>query len=278
MKRATEVKEIAKGIHQIKYYYLGAADVNTYVIEGKDKALVIDTCYSTTDTIKYVHQVTDKPLIVVNTHGHFDHIGGDAAFGKVYLAKEDWPVAKRHSDKDKLKKLLDHLLEVSEPLKALTSDSEVKEELDKSMEIKLPEFIDLPKEGYFDLGDRKVDIIRTPGHTPGSICLFDEETGILFGGDMICEELVLLGFDYSTSVREYRNSVEKIKKFFKENHGKAFWPAHHQTPSGIDICDRYIDLCDDLISGKLQGKDVDNGLCKGLGAEKNDLTIIYREI
>ena len=52
---------------------------------------------------------------------------------------------------------------------------------------------------------------------------------------MACEEGVLLGFDYSTSVAEYRESILKMQQFYKEYEGKATIPSHHQMPAKSDI-------------------------------------------
>lgn len=79
-----EVVKLAEDIYQIKYYWLGMADVYAYLILGKDRGLLIDSCYSTTNISNYVRAVTDLPIDVVNTHGHFDHIGGNSEFGQVF--------------------------------------------------------------------------------------------------------------------------------------------------------------------------------------------------
>lgn len=50
--------------------------------------------------------------------------------------------------------------------------------MEDSLHIKSVEYKDLPLCGFFNLGERKVSFIETPGHTPGSICLFDEKANI----------------------------------------------------------------------------------------------------
>ena len=128
------------------------------------------------------------------------------------------------------------------------------------------------------MGERKVSFIETPGHTPGSICLFDEKSKYFFVGDMACEEGVLLGFDYSTSVAEYRESILKMQQFYKEYEGKAIIPSHHQMPAKSDIFERYISLCNDILSGKLTGKYEDQGLCDGKVVKGYKLQMVYRKI
>lgn len=58
---------------------------NIYLIEGKDSALLVDTGIGVADLVSAVKKLTDKPLIVVNTHGHPDHCGANYQFEKVYI-------------------------------------------------------------------------------------------------------------------------------------------------------------------------------------------------
>ncbi len=92
------------------------------------------------------------------------------------------------------------------------------------------------------------------------------------------EEGVLLGFDYSTSVAEYRESILKMQQFYKEYEGKAIIPSHHQMPAKSDIFERYISLCNDILSGKLTGKYEDQGLCDGKVVKGYKLQMVYRKI
>ena len=74
MANKNEIVKLTDGVYQIKYYWLGIANVYAYLIVGSERALLIDTCYSITGIKKYVEQITTLPVDVVNTHGHFDHV------------------------------------------------------------------------------------------------------------------------------------------------------------------------------------------------------------
>ena len=273
-----EVVKLAEDIYQIKYYWLGMADVYAYLILGKDRGLLIDSCYSTTNISNYVRAVTDLPIDVVNTHGHFDHIGGNSEFGQVFLAENDWQTAKQHSDYEYLKSMMDNFLKMNPDLKLLLSNPTYKKELEDSICIPQSEYKALPKCGDFDLGERKVTFIETPGHTVGSICLFDEISKFFFVGDMACEEGVLLCFEHSTGVTEYRDSIRKMKKFYEEQDGKKILPAHHQCPANEDIFDRYISVCTDILDGKLVGEYQDQGIWQGNVVRKETLQIVYKNL
>mgnify|MGYP004462843515 CR=1 FL=1 len=278
MANKNEIVKLADGVYQIKYYWLGIANVYAYLIVGDESALLIDTCYSITGIKKYVEQITTLPVDVVNTHGHFDHIGGNAEFKTVYLSKADRGVAGAHSDYDTLRKMINNYEKQNVLARFLFRLKKYKKQVEDSLHIELVEYKDLPVCGFFDLGGRKVSFIETPGHTPGSICLFDEKTKYFFVGDMACEEGVLLGFDYAASVAEYRESILKMQDYYRKHGGKAIIPSHHMVPAREDVFERYIALCDDILTGKLTGKYEDQGLCDGQVVKRDNLQMVYRKI
>ena len=57
-----------------------------YLLEGDEKALLLDTGYGTGTLRAFVENLTDKPVIVANTHYHPDHAGGNGEFEKVYMS------------------------------------------------------------------------------------------------------------------------------------------------------------------------------------------------
>ena len=64
MANKNEIVKLTDGIYQIKYYWFGASDVYAYLILGKERGLLIDTCYSITNISKYVREVTDLPVFL----------------------------------------------------------------------------------------------------------------------------------------------------------------------------------------------------------------------
>lgn len=131
------------------------------VIEGNDRALVFDTGYGDPGLRDYIEKLTDKPLFVVLSHAHPDHIGCNAEFDEVWVRTEEV-----------------ELMESLCPSKSIDGVVNYKVHLIEENQI-------------FDLGHRKLRAVHTPGHTSGSICLIDEKTGMLLSGDTVLKRMLI---------------------------------------------------------------------------------------
>lgn len=136
-----------------------------YLVAGSSLAMVIDTMCGKENLYDIVRTITDLPVIVVNTHGHGDHIGGNWAFKTAYMNLTDLPVAE-----------------------GMLKDPEVMEYV-QSNHLTFPEFLPIRGGDVFDLGGLTCEIIDLPGHTPGGICVLLREERILFTGDGINRHL-----------------------------------------------------------------------------------------
>jgi hydroxyacylglutathione hydrolase len=147
--------------------------VNIYLIEGQDSSLLVDTGTGAADLLSQVKKITGKPLIVVNTHGHSDHAGGNYQFPKVYINSSDSSAARLCATKESREEAARNMLRGAVPSP---------DDIYKGEEIHT-RLTDVKDGHIFLLGGRQIQVIETPGHTPGSICLLDKQNRLLFSGD-----------------------------------------------------------------------------------------------
>jgi len=94
---------MAKSFYEVKKQMDGVYSLTNcvtcmYLVIGREKALVFDTGYGFADCLPEIRKLTDKPLTVVDSHGHFDHISGNYLFGcPVYISEKDMETVGRHS-------------------------------------------------------------------------------------------------------------------------------------------------------------------------------------
>ena len=84
------VREVRPGVFLMDE----AHEATGYLVVGKDRACVIDTMNAYTDLYQAVRKITDKPVTVVNTHGHPDHIFGNVYFQEAYLHPADLEIGR----------------------------------------------------------------------------------------------------------------------------------------------------------------------------------------
>ena len=211
------------------------AGVCCYLVIGSEKAVLIDTCNGFGDLLSCVREYTQKPLSVLLSHGHYDHMGGAAQFETVYMNPKDLPVYQKHSDP----KWRETMRAQSEAIQAFPAE-EVVPYADAST------FLELHDGQCFDLGGLTLELLEVPGHTPGIMCpILKEERTIIFGD--ACGVGVLLLDEYSSTVSEYRESLRQLKAHEGEydriyrNHG-TFW-------SSKELLDNVLECCDQILAG-----------------------------
>jgi glyoxylase-like metal-dependent hydrolase (beta-lactamase superfamily II) len=186
-------------------------DVSSFLILGSAKALVFDTGMGIGNIRRVVQQLTDLELVVVNSHSHFDHVGGNWLFPAVHIFDDDYAVkvlAEGYSHQD-----IRFDCDPSCFKKALPAGFDPGQ---YQIEPTRAENIIRIKEGKaFDLGSRLLEVIHTPGHSQDSISLLDQKHKMLFTGD-IYGEWNLAFFDGTlpkfgkSNLEEYAASLRKL--------------------------------------------------------------------
>jgi glyoxylase-like metal-dependent hydrolase (beta-lactamase superfamily II) len=170
-----EVYRIADGVFAI--YEPGQfEEVISFLVTGEDRALLFDTGLGIGDMKRVVEQLTDLDVVVLNSHTHYDHIGGNHQFDTIYGRDTEYTRGRAAgSPPEAVAEFLDEGW-VWKPLPEGFVAAEF-----RSRPFTITRIVD---EGdVIDLGGRRLEILSTPGHAPDAICLLDRDNRILLTGD-----------------------------------------------------------------------------------------------
>jgi glyoxylase-like metal-dependent hydrolase (beta-lactamase superfamily II) len=160
---------------------------NSYLLVGNMYGLVIDTGFAIENIQKYAQSLTDKPVtMAANTHGHFDHTGGNGWFSRTYMSAKALEIAKTpYPSKNALPYPLDYPV-------SIVGDGDA-----------------------IDLGGRRLEVIEIPAHAPSSIAFLDREERILFTGDEVADGVMLVWMqdEPQPTIEQHAWNMEKLLKF-----------------------------------------------------------------
>lgn len=183
--------------------------VRIFILTGSERALVIDTGRSGLDVGDAVEGITDLPYDLLITHSDQDHIAGNFAFSSFYM----------------------HPSEASTYYKLHKGTGD---------------FIPVYDGDVIDLGDRALEIVHIPGHTPGSITVLDRKNACLIGGDPIQGHGQIYMFGIHRDLHSY---VYSLKKVMRRDDFTMIYPSHADLPVGRDVISELIAGAEDIISG-----------------------------
>jgi glyoxylase-like metal-dependent hydrolase (beta-lactamase superfamily II) len=210
-----EVYRIRPGIFAI-YEPHQFEEVISYLIIGTRRALLFDTGMGISNIQAVVAGLTKLPVSVVNSHTHNDHVGDNWRFSDVYGMDTDFTRANARGSKEDAQAEL----APDEICGALPAGFDAKSYMTKDFHIAHW----LHDGDKIDLGERTLKVIATPGHTPDSIALLDEENGLLFTGDTFYLGPIYL-FRPETDLDAYVASVQKLAAMAPHLH--LLLPAHN---------------------------------------------------
>jgi hydroxyacylglutathione hydrolase len=187
--------------------------VRAFLITGTEKALLVDTGFGTGNIKEIVDNMTDLPLMLVNTHTDRDHIGCNSLFEKAYMHPSEY---------DRYNQGVGAGLTV-EPF----------------------------WEGdRIELGGRSFEVILIPGHTPGSIALLDAENRVLFSGDSVQAGTIYM-FGPGRNIKAYIASMIKLAVI--SNRFDTVYPSHGPIPISSDILDGLIIGAKRVLNREIEG-------------------------
>ena len=190
---------------------------NIWHVRGRDRDLVVDTGMGVVSLVEELQDLLDKPVTAVATHGHGDHIGSHHEFDDVLVhpAEADalaypqmetldplevWDQSEREAMQLAGYEITDRYLVTALP-------PGVAIESFRQAPARVTRLID---EGeIIDIGNRQFEVLHLPGHSPGSIGLWEAATGTLFSGDAVYDGPLLDNGDDS-DIGDYCTTMERL--------------------------------------------------------------------
>ena len=232
--------KIMEGVTRIA----GHAGENCYLVEGQERALLIDGLTGVGSLKAFVRELTDLPVILAITHGHIDHAGMAWETGECYINPDDIALmyGPGHSDPQARLSFAQGRMGGRPPM-----DDGYSATLADVPAPRAVKTYPIYTGDIFDLGGTQIEVIQVPGHTYGTVVFLDRARRILFSGDA-CNANTLVGLEGSTTIEEYLESL----LFFK-TYQPAFdvmYGGHGAGPVPNSIIDDAIQLCRDIIDGR----------------------------
>jgi len=215
-------------------------EVISYLIVGSHRALLFDTGLGVASIREVVTRLTKLPVEVLNSHTHFDHTGGNAEFSEIL--NQDIPYSRTNAKGQ---------------TNAYSRDALAPERICGSLPrgVRPDAYSIRPWQAthwvhdgeHLDLGDRQLEIIFTPGHTPDSTALLDRGNGLLFTGDTFYPGPIYL-FTPETDFAAYARSVARLAGLAPQL--KLLLPSHNVPVSVPDFLVRLNESVKKVQSGR----------------------------
>ena len=186
--------------------------VRFFLLVGTEKALLIDSGMMVKNAKEIAEELTDLPIELLNTHADRDHVAGNEAFETFYM----------------------HPAECSNYYKGAGKTGTATPIWDGDV---------------IDLGDRPLEIISIPGHTPGSIAVLDKKYRALISGDPIQDGRIFM-FGVQREIHAYQHSLIKLGKY--EGQFDEIYPSHGTFPVYPEIIQQLYDGVNEMLEGKIE--------------------------
>lgn len=219
-----------------------------YLVQGRDRAALLDTGFGFGDLKGYVESLTDTPYVVLLSHGHLDHAGGAGQFEQVYLNEKDWPLEKWHCT---LERRLDDVHHGPGGMPEGLTDADF-------LPSRTAPYLPLDEGDDFDLGGVTVRPIAVPGHTKGMLVFLIPEDRVAIFGDA-CGEGTLLLFKDCAPIEQYREGLRHMQQYADQfdtvlrNHG-SFQSPKQILADSIELCGEILSRSDAAIPTDFKGE------------------------
>ena len=177
---------------------------NMWHVRGRDRDLLIDSGMGVVSLREQIPLLSGRPILAVASHTHFDHIGGHHEF----------PDRAVHPDEAEI---LAHPTRVGTAAeKYVTSDHFLTRlppgDWDplRYENAPAPATVLLSEGSVVDTGDRSFEVLHLPGHSPGSIALYERASEILFAGDVVYDGPLAYDVDNPAEMQQYVASMKRL--------------------------------------------------------------------
>jgi len=194
-------------------------DVKSYLVLGRDLALLFDTGMGIGNIKSVVDEYATTPVLVVNSHAHWDHVGDDWRFDRIWVHEVEADDLRRGVPNARTRRFLAPERFVGEPPDWIDIET-------FSIPGVAPERT-LSGGERIDLGDREFVVINTPGHSPGGITLVEQKTGVALVGDAVYAGALYAHLDHSDPF-VYRETLKTLADLAPSL--SSVYPCHNDYP------------------------------------------------
>jgi len=235
-----EVYKVAADTYAI-YEPHQSEEVISYLILGKQKAILFDTGMGISDIKQVVSELTKLPIIVLNSHTHNDHVGGNWQFKTVYSMETKFSKQNAKGSREDAQaeiapgEICGDLPKNFDPRSYATKPWRIRQYIHDGDKL--------------NLGGRVIQLIATPGHTPDAITLYDSANGLLFTGDTYYPATIWL-YRPETNLEQYANSIQQLAILAQSEPIKLVLGAHNLPVAPPPVLPELVQAFADLRTGK----------------------------
>ena len=191
--------------------------VRFFLLAGDKKALLIDSGMTVHNAKEIAESLVELPVELLNTHADMDHIGSNEEFDSFYMNPAE--ASNYYNSRPRTGTIIP------------VTDGDI-----------------------IDLGNRELQIITLPGHTPGSIAVLDKENRVLISGDPIQDGDIFM-FGVQREMHAYILSLEKLEKY--KDSFDTIYASHATFPISPEIIPALHDGAKRVLAGEVEGTDVE---------------------